>query len=201
MPWNGPVFPVLPGETYPKKPGLTWSSVKQDALSGRRARFSLFTYPLRSYDLPFSYLRLDSAQEWQTLAGFINSVQGPVQLFGYTDPNDNTIANQEFAVGDGATLGPFQLVRSLAGFVEPVFLLNGAPAITVSGTPNTNWTVDGYGAVTFTTGNAPANGAPIAWSGSWYQPCRFDDDNTGFDLFVQKIFELKSLKFSTEKLP
>ncbi len=201
MPWTGPVFPTLGGETYPRKLTINWSSVKQDALSGRRARFSLFTYPTHSYELPFSYLRTDSNAEWQTLAGFINSVNGPVQLFGYTDPDDNTVANQEFAVGDGATLGPFQLVRSLGGFVEPVFLINGNPTIKVSGTPTTNWTVDAYGRVTFTSGNAPGSGAPVTWSGSYYIGCRFDDDSNDFNKFLATIFEMKSLKFSSEKLP
>lgn len=201
MPWTGPVFPPLGGETYPKKLTINWSSVKQDALSGRRSRFSLFTYPTHSYELPFSYLRSDSNAEWQTLAGFINSVNGPVQLFGYADPDDNLAVNQEFAVGDGTTLGPFQLVRSLGGFVEPVFLLNGNPTIKVAGTLTTNWTVDAYGRVTFTSGNAPGSAAAVTWSGEYYIPCRFDEDSTDYNKFLAKIFENKALKFSSEKLP
>lgn len=201
MPWTGPVFPSLPGETYPKKLGVNWSSVKQDALSGKRTRFSLFTYPTHSYELPFSYLRTDSTLEWQTLVGFINSLNGPVGLFGYTDPDDNTVSGQEFGLGDGTTLGPFQLVRALGGFAEPVFLLNGNPTIEVAGVPNSNWTVDAYGRVTFTTGNAPVSGAALSWSGSYYIPCRLDDDTSDFSKFLSTIWELKALKFSSEKLP
>jgi len=195
-------FPTLPGETYPRKLGLNWSSVKQDALSGKRTRYTLFSYPTHSYELPFSYLRSDNVNaEWQTLVGFINSVNGPVQLFGYTDPDDNTVVNQDFGIGDGTTLGPFQLVRALGGFAEPVFLLNGNPTIEVAATPNTNWTVDSYGRVTFTTGNAPAADASLTWSGSYYIPCRFDDDSSDFSKFLATIWENKALKFSSEKLP
>ena len=200
MPWTGPVFPSLPGITYPVKRGANWSSVKQDALSGKRTRYSLYTYPTYSYELPFNFLRSDSVYgEWQQLQGFVNSVNGSVQLFGFLDPDDNTVTAQEFGVGNGAITGPYQLVRALGGFVEPVFLLQAQPTISVAGTPTTAFTVDNYARVTFTS--APANGAALSWSGSYYMPCRFDDDSTDFSKFMTKLYELKKLAFSSEKLP
>lgn len=202
MPWTGPVFPSLPGITYPVKRSTNWSSVKNDALSGKRTRTTLFTYPTYSYDLPFSMLRSDAGNpEWQQLQGFINSLFGAVGLFGFQDPDDNAVIGQTFGEGDGTTLGPFQLVRALGNFVEPVFLLNGAPSISVDGAVSANWTVDLYGRVTFTSGNAPASGAVLTWSGDYYMPCRFDEDTTDFSKFLYQIFEAKSVKFSTEKLP
>lgn len=202
MPWTGPVLPALPSISYPRTRTITWSGIKNDALSGKRARTSLFTYPLYAYELPLNYLRTDPAfQEWQQLIGFINSLQGSVKLFGYDDPDDRAVAGQGFGDGDGDTLGPFQLVRSLGGFVEPVFLLNGAPAIAVDGTPSTDWTVDNYGSVTFTAGHAPASGALLTWSGGYYWPCRFNDDTTELSQFLTTIYECKKLAFTTEKLP
>lgn len=202
MAWPGPVLPALGGLTFPRQRNVNWSKVDNAALSGKKTRFSLFSYPTYSYEIPISYLRTDALiLEWQTLLGFINSLAGGVGLFGYSDPHDNSVTNQEFAVGDGVTLGPFQLVRALGGFVEPVFLLNGNPTIKVGGTPSSNWTVDGYGRVTFTTGNAPGNGAALTWSGSYYFGCRFDEDTVNFEQFVSNIFSMKALKFSSEKLP
>lgn len=204
MPWTGPVFPTLaaiPGQTYPRKRSPNWSSVKQDALSSKRTRFSLVSYPTYSFEIPVSYLKTDAVtQQWQTLIGFINSVNGAVNLFGYTDPLDSSAANQQFGVGDGTTLGPFQLVRTLGGFTEPVFLLNGAPTIKVGGVSNTNWTVDAYGNINFTAGHAPASAAALTWSGSFYWPCRFDDDTTDFNQFLSNVIECKALKFTSEKL-
>lgn len=202
MPWTGPVLPALPGLTFPRKRNPNWSSVKNDSLSNRRTRFSLVSYPTYSFEIPISYLKTDALTlQWQTLMGFINSLNGTVGLFGYADPLDQGVSGQEFAVGDGSTLGPFQLVRGLGGFVEPVFLLNGAPTIQVAGVTSSSWTVDGYGRVTFTTGNAPANGAALTWSGSYFWPCRFDDDTTNFDQFFSNMLEVKALKFTSEKLP
>lgn len=202
MPWTGPVLPALPSISYPRKRNPTWSSVKNDALSGKRARTSLFTFPTYAYELPLNYLRTDPAiAEWQQLVGFINSLFGGVKLFGYSDPDDGAAAHQAFGEGDGSTLGPFQLVRALGNFVEPVFLLNGAPQIFVDGVSSANWTVDLYGRVTFSSGNAPGSGAVLTWSGSYYWPCRFDDDTTEMEKFLSNVWQCKSLKFSTEKLP
>ncbi len=199
MPWTGPVLPALPGISFPQKKTPTWSKVDAEALSGKRARTSLFTYPRYAYELPINYARNTQAfAEWQQLIGFFNSLAGGVGLFGYTDPEDNTIANQEFGVGDGITTGPFQLVREFGNFVEPVFLLNGAPVIEVAGSPTSAFTVDGYGRVTFNS--APANAAALTWSGSYYWPCQFDEDTIQGSKFVTNIYSIGALKFSTSKL-
>lgn len=197
-----PVFPALPGITYPVKRTQTWSTVKQDALSGKRIRQPLWTYPLYQYEVQFSFLRSDANNlEWQQLAGFIASVQGPAQLFAYSDPNDNSVTAQSFGQGNGSATA-FQLVRTLGGFTEPVFLINGAPSIYVNGvlkTVTTDYTISALGVVTFTS--APGNGLPLTWTGSYYFPCRFDDDTADFSQFMLTLWELKALKFSTEKLP
>lgn len=198
--WTGPVFPALPSISYPRKRNPNWSKVEAKALSGKRTRTTLFTYPTYSYEIPLNYLRTDAAfTEWQQLMGFINSLFGGVGLFGYTDPDDNAVANQVFGAGDGVTKGPFQLVRTLGNFVEPVFLINGTPVISVSGTPTAAFTIDTYGRITFTS--APAAAAVLTWSGAYYWGCRFDEDTTEFEKMLVNIYQCKSLKFSTDKLP
>jgi hypothetical protein len=206
MPWTGPTFPSLPGIGMPPHRSLQWSWEDQTALSGKRARYSLFTYPLYKWEIPLDFLRTATAyEEFQTLIGFINSLQGGVGLFGYTDPDDNAVTLQEFDGGlcDGVLTGPFQLVRSVGGNAEPVFLLNGAPSIYVNGTLKTlttDYTIGTYGGVTFTV--APPAAAVLTWTGSYYWPCRFDDDSIDFEKFSinPAIYSTKSLKFSSEKL-
>jgi hypothetical protein len=202
-----PVFPSLPGITYPVKYTVQWDTVKHDALSGKRIRISNWTYPIHKYDMPLSFLRRDSVygsteDEFAVLIDFINSVQGAAQLWAYNDPNDNSVSNQDFGQGNGTTTS-FQLVRSLGGFTEPVFIINGTPSITVAGTPTSSFTVSTYGVVTFNS--APASGAALVWVGGnnpdYYWPVRFDDDTTDLSNFVQNLFDCKSLKFSSEKLP
>jgi uncharacterized protein (TIGR02217 family) len=197
MPWSGAVLPALPGLGYPPKRSIKWSWEDQTALSGARARYSLFSYPLYNWEIPLDFARTDTAYgEFQELFGFINGQLGGVLLFGYTDPDDNTVSAQSFGTGDGTTR-QFQLVRTLGGFTEPVFLLNGAATIDVAGTPTAGFT-EASGLVTFNT--APSSGAALTWSGSYYWPVRFDDDTISFEKFVFNMYATKALKFSSEKL-
>lgn len=198
-----PVFPTLSGLAFPVKRKPVWTTVKADALSGKRTRYPNFTYPFFKYEISITALSAGgaigalAAQGWQQLEGFIGLVQGPAQLFAFDDVNDDSVTNQLFGAGDGVT-ATFQLVRTLGGFTAPVFLINGTPSFAVGGV-TTAGTVSPYGAVTFAA--PPAPGALLTWTGMYYQPCRFDEDETGFSNFMSQLFELQKLSFSTEKLP
>lgn len=194
-----PVFPTLPGITFPVKRSIKWSSTKHESLSGKRVRISYFSYPIYAYELPFNFLRTASAfLEWQTLAGFINELLGGTQAFLYQDPNDFQVTTQVFGTGDGVTT-TFQLVRSLGNFVEPVFApQTPITTVAINGTPTSAYTVSTTGAIVFNT--APSAAANLTWTGQFYWICRFDDDSWTFENFANLLFEMKSLKFSTEKL-
>lgn len=201
-----PVFPAssLPGIGVPVKRAQSWGNPpRAEAVSGRRTRYSLYTYPIYSWELTIDFLRAaPSFAEWQALEGFIASVNGPAQLFAYSDPNDSSVTAQGFGTGDGASTA-FQLVRSLGGFTIPVYLINGTPTIFVAGTP-TAVTISPYGVVTFAS--PPAPGAALTWTGSYYFGCRFDEDVFAFSemmtgYFGSGLWDMKSLKFSSEKLP
>lgn len=206
-----PLFPTasLPGLAFPVKRSPKWQTIKQDALSGKRTRFALQSYPLWAYELTFSsgqggFLRSSvTYPELQTFAGFYNSLQGAQGLFQFNDPNDGAVTAQLFGEGTGLTATTFQLVRSYGGFVEPVFLPNTASGFHIfdNGSDVTaNATVSPYGVVSFAS-IAPASGDALTWTGTFGWPCRFDDDTAEFSTFMQNLAELNSLKFTTEKLP
>jgi hypothetical protein len=195
------VLPSLIGVSWPVARTQRWDSVKQDNLSGKRIRSSLFSYPIYNYELKFNFLRSTVAlQEYQQLKDFISTVGGATNLWALNDANDNSVTSQNFGTGDGSTQY-FQLVRMLNNFNEPVFILNGNPTIYVSGSPKTlgvDYSISAAGNVAFAA--APANTAPLTWTGSFYWACRFDDDQTQFVNFYQNLWQLKTLKFSTEKV-
>lgn len=195
-------FPTLAGISWPVKRSLIWSTDKQDSLSGKRIRLQRFSYPLYGIELTFDFLRIGGAfNEREQLLGFIKSVGGPALLWQFTDVDDSVATAQDFGEGDGTTVA-FQLTRSLGGFGEPVFLVNGAPQIFVGGvlkTVNTDYTISAYGVVTFVV--APTNGALLTWTGNYFWPCRFDEDVTEFVKAMQGLDSLPAIKFSTEKLP
>ena len=197
-----PVFPSLPGIAYPVPRKTIWDTVKNDALSGKRVRFSNRSYPIYQYELIFGdtgFLRSSAAfPEWQALTGFVNQLVGGVGLFLYNDPTDNLATAQPFGIGDGAST-TFQLVRTLGGFTEPVFFPNVITGVTVDGVATGGFSLTSYGAIVFPS--PPNAGAALAWSGTFYWGCRMDEDDHIFSNIMLNLFELKSLKFSTEKMP
>jgi uncharacterized protein (TIGR02217 family) len=194
------VFPALAGLGWPVKRTQSWRAVKQDAISGKRTRLNLFTYPTYSYELKHNFLRsTQSLNEWQTLSDFISSVYGGTGLFAFNDVTDNAVVAQEFGVGDGST-SVFQLLRTQYSFAELVYLVNGSPTIYINGVsvPSYLYTISATGSICFKV--PPAAGTTLTWTGAFYWPCRFDEDEAQFSNFYQNLWNLKALKFSTEPL-
>lgn len=197
-----PVFPSLPGLAYPVPRKTIWDTIKNDALSGKRVRFSNRSYPTYQYELIFGdtgFLRSSAAfPEWQALQGFVNQLIGGVGVFLYNDPTDNIAAAQQFGTGDGASLS-FQLTRALGGFTEPVFFPNVINYVKVDGVTVGGYSIGNYGSIMFPS--APNGGAVLTWDGTFRWGCRMDEDETAFSNIMLNLFELRSLKFSTEKFP
>jgi len=198
-----PVFPVFPGVTFPVKRSAKWKTVPQESISGQETRLALWSYPRWKYELSFEFLRTyGSYTEWQTMIGFINSMNGSAGVFQYYDITDSIATAQSIGTGDG-TNKSFQCVRSYGGFLEPVF----APVtISVYSTVSsvitlvspTLYTVSQTGQVVFTT--APATGAIISWTGTFNWLCRFDDDEIKAQEDMSGFWSIKSCMFSTVKL-
>jgi uncharacterized protein (TIGR02217 family) len=169
-----------------------------NAISGKKIRIGNWTFPLRHFELSINVLRSNPAfNEWQTFEGFFNALLGAAFLFAYADPNDNAVTNQGFGEGDGLTTS-FQLVRTLGGFVEPVFLIDQFPTINIGGVQTLNYLLSPTGTITFNT--PPAAAALLTWSGTYKWPCRFDDDQMNFENFMFQLLRARSVKFSSEKL-
>lgn len=192
-----PVLPTLQGIAYPVVRTPIWSTIKNEALSGKRARFALWSYPQYRYKVSFQFLR-NSPAESQELIAFFNVVSGSAGLFQFNDPDDNTAANVIIAIADGSTTS-FQLYRALgtAQWYDPVFAITGSPVVMVNGLPVSDFSLSTIGVVTFTS--PPAAGAEISWSGTYNWYCRFDDDTADFEKWLSTFYRQKQLVFTTEK--
>ena len=169
-------------------------------MSGKRTRLNLMEYPIYNYELKFNFLRSTLAlNEWQTLSDFISTVHGGAELFKFNDVTDNSVVAQQFGIGDGST-SIFQLTRVLYTFAEIVYLLNGSPSIYINGTlvPSYLYTISATASVCFKV--PPAAGAALTWTGSYYWPSRFDEDEAAFSNFYQNLWRLNTLKFTTEPM-
>lgn len=194
------VFPSLPGLKWNIKRASLWKTLKQESVSGKEMSVALMTYPNRRYSLAYEVLRAGAEAELQTLEGFFNLRQGSHDTFLYSDPDDSAVTDQSFGTGDGSTT-VFYLARTRGGFTEPVQALNGAPTIKVAGVTKAtpaDYSISATGVVTFTS--APANGAALTWTGSYYWRCKFLQDAAEFDQFLQDLWQLQRIEFRTVKI-
>lgn len=193
------VFPVLPGLKWNIKRTSMWKTLSAESASGKEMSVALMTYPLRKYSLSYEVLRAGAEAELQTLEAFFNAHYGSHDTFLYSDPDDNAVSNQNFGTGN-ASKTTFYLARTRGGFTEPVQSVNGTPTIKVAGvtkTPGTDYSISATGAVVFIT--APANGAELTWTGSYYWRCKFKQDAAEFDQFLEDLWQLQRLEFRTVK--
>ncbi len=199
-----PLLPSFSGITYPVKKSPMWDTDVMKSVSGKRTTLARMSYPTYAFELPISFLRTAAAfLEFQDLMAFYNTAQGRANLFRFNDPDDNTATVQGFGTGDGTTT-TFQLVRAVTGlsfsWVDPVYYPVTAAIFNngVLQTLGVNYTISTTGLVTFTV--APVLGRALTWTGTFHWLVRFDDDSQSFEQFVQNLFELKALRFSSEKI-
>jgi uncharacterized protein (TIGR02217 family) len=198
-------FPALPGLLWDIQKSPRWNSRVQQSVGGYETRIAFQSLPLWTWTLKFEFLRGSSAYaEFQQLAEFFNARQGSYDSFLYSDPSDNIVADtnsttrQTFGTGTGART-QWQLGRSLTvgGLLEPIYNTNSTPKIYIDNvlkTAGADYTISA-GLVTFSS--APANGAVLKWSGTYYWRVRFVADVANFSEFVQDYWELSELSFSS----
>src|SRR5580692_1783550 len=128
------IYPTLQGETFPIDRRDNFSTIVQAASSGLEVRIAEYSYPLREWDIPYSWLSQDQAiSDFQTLLGCFLAAYGKFNPLLYNDPYDNTTSPNPasptpsiIATGDGTTT-QFQIGRTLGGFFEPIYDINNTP--------------------------------------------------------------------------
>lgn len=139
----------------------------------------------------------DSTTYLNQVVGFYMQMQGAAQSWLYNDPQDNTISAATpatFGLGDGTTT-KFQITRPIGNYADIIQNLNGTPTIYINGTSSTALSIDNTGVVTFNS--APANGAVLAWSGSFYFRCRFSDDTLDLKQIFTKHWQITQFKWKS----
>lgn len=192
------VLPSLPGLAWPVARRPMWSTRIQESASGKETRIGFWSYPRWEYTISFDVLRsLGAFTELQQIAGFYNARNGAYDDWLFNDLYDNTCSLQLFGTGDGVTTS-FQLARTYGGYVEPVRAINTLTQVRINGSVTGAYTYNvSTGVITFTT--APGAGLALDWSGTFYWRCRFLDDHIDFNMSMNGLSELKSLKFRTLK--
>lgn len=200
------VLPTLKGLGYDLTRSIIWGNSVDQFVSGKEIRINNgWTYPRYKWDLTFNFLRSAAAYtEYQQLFGFYNARNGSYDSFLYADAVDNSVTLQTIGIGDGTTR-TFQLVRTFGSFIEPVLAPNSVATVYVDGVDKSGlWTVANWGTstpglLTFSPGNAPANGKVITATFTYYFPCRFNDDQVAFTNFMSGLYSCNKLSFMSIK--
>jgi uncharacterized protein (TIGR02217 family) len=202
------VLPALAGLGFDVVRQPRWSNSTQRSVSGKTTRIAYWNYPLWTWTLKFDFLRADPTNvEWQQLVSFFNSMRGGFDSFLFDDVDDDGVTGQTIGTGAGATT-TFQLVRSMSGFVEPIYAPDTTGAIGsiaenvyVNGVPktiNVDYTVSAWGTaapgvVTFTS--APTG--TITADFNYYWPCRFATDSMDFTKFMKQLWRGDKVAFES----
>lgn len=179
---------------FPKKSPSFGTTIQTPKSKRGEIRYSAQPYPIWSWDWPVNFMRgaeQVASSDYQYLLGFFLSMGGQLSDFLYQDPYDNAVTAQSFGTGDGTTT-QFQLTRSIGIGTDIVQNVNGTPTIFENGSATIAFTRSSTGVITFDT--APASGVALTWTGSYYYRVRFDSDAADFEQFMDKLWEIGSLK-------
>jgi uncharacterized protein (TIGR02217 family) len=213
------IYPTLPGLTFNTIRAPKWKSRVQTAISGKQSAIADQVYPLVQFTLLYDDssgggLRDTGApgftgtSEIKALVGFFDQMMGRYDTFLFTDPEFNAVTAQQFGTGDGTTeLFAITAVYgnpSGAGAPELIQNFNGTPNLYSNGTlinpstytlgPSVSPAV-AAGYVLFA--GAPASGAVLTWTGSFYYRCRFDEDSYEWTKNMLAIWSLKRISFTS----
>lgn len=128
-------------------------------------------------------------------------MSGSFGTFLYKDDDDNAAINQQIGIGNGSTT-TFPLIRTFGNFIEPIGRVNAVSAVTVAGSAagySVNYDSGTESGSSITLSVAPASGASVVASFTYYWRCRFSDDTTDFTKFVYGMSSVSSLKFESVK--
>lgn len=200
-------YPIMPTMPLSMAAGLkkspNFNTVRQKGVGGVNSGIALKPYP--TWDFEFSLDNIVGHEHTASsvvaqFMGTFMATAGGANLFLFTDPQDNTVTGAQFGKGDGNTKA-FQLSRNIYGYPDIIQNANGTPNIYVGGTLTAPASISGTGVVTFNS--APAVGAALTWTGSFYYLCRFAEDtidatrsftiNNGVDHWM-----IQGVKFSSE---
>ncbi len=175
----------------------------QESRSGIERRAQIWTYPRRKFHLEYEYLLDDGlvTGDLQALCGFFLGQKGRYDDFLFKNPDDYQATNQALGTGDGVEKS-FQLVRAWGGYTEPVLGVvdDPAPVIKLAGVtvdPG-DYTINNYGLLTFDT--EPGLGVAITGTFQFYYRCRFIEDVSEYNKFMDKLWDNKKVEFVSVKL-
>lgn len=189
------VYPSLLGQDIVATRAPAFATKVKRAVSGKEFRAAFMAYPLWNLSISYEFLRDGNrGADLQTIEGLFMQMRGAWDSFLVAVLSDFSVTDMPFGVGNGAQTA-FQLTRTRGAggfsFVEPVQNVNAITNVKKNGvtlTLTTDYTVGSTGIVTFVS--APAGGAALTWTGTYYFRCRFVRDEMESERFLADLWKL-----------
>lgn len=192
------VFPVLASLEWGVTRRPTFQTIMRSSDSLREINSLAQVRCLYEFDLSYSALRnRTGAQDLQQLMGLFCAMRGSYDTFLFTDPDDNSANNVQIGTGNGTNL-VFVLGRPTGiNYFEAIGRVNQLTEVRVNGSvvPTANYSIILPNSIKFNT--APANGAVVTATFTYWFICRFMEDMQGYDQFMFNLFRLRSCKFKS----
>jgi hypothetical protein len=103
-----------------KNRGPYYADRVDEAASGKETISTYWLAPRYRYTINIEAVNSVSRQDYQALSSFFQRHQGRLSNFLIVDPEDNTVTDHGFGVGDGVTTA-FQLQRTIGGTVQDLW--------------------------------------------------------------------------------
>ncbi len=186
-----PVFPLLPGVTPDPEKTPSWSTKVLRASAGNERRTAQWPYPIWNFTLRHEVIRdRPNIDEIHGIWELFNTVQGQFGTFLFLDQNDYLVTREGLGVGDGSNR-TWQLNRAIRYWTEPLLCPFGV-LVYVDGA-SVGFTLGVGGVVTLSA--PPASGAVVSWSGGFFYPCRFTQDDLTLKAIAAQLWSNDGLKF------
>jgi uncharacterized protein (TIGR02217 family) len=177
--------------------GPGYSTQVNESFSGAERRNSNWANSRGEWQISLiTPVGIDKTLYKDLLLAFFHVVRGRGDAFRLKDHKDFVFTNEQIGIGDGSTLGPYQLIKTYAiggrsmtrTITKPITsavnnykgsALADTVSVKVGGVlvASANWSIDATtGKITFGAGHAPTSLAVITASGQFHFPVRFDAD-------------------------
>ena len=201
-------FPKLRGQAVSVNKKPHFDTLSAQHASGRETRAPRYVYPLWDFETVFEALDARATgrgaiegASMQTLVGFFEQLQGRYGTFLYVDPSDYAVIGQPIGTGDGTTTS-FAMVRTIAGFTEPVGAVTNANAVYLNGVAQAaGWSVPAATPYLLTFTSPPAAGVAITVDFTFAFVCRLGVDVAQFEEFLAMLMACKTLPFESVRHP
>lgn len=210
------IFPAkVRGLDFASSKAPEFGPIVQQSPTGPTTAIATKRNPIWHWSLVYNYLRDDPSNigpgltytDLQTMLGFYLARGSQFDDFLYSDPDDNSVTNQELAVVTDGSYFYSPLQRRMGDFLEDITDLDATIPLVVKAngvtkTLTTDYTVEGPGLaisgysymgkyIKWVPGSPLVSPAiPVTATFGFYHRVRFEEDKLGFDRFWKRCWTI-----------